>query len=318
MSLDQERDVLKNELEKTTAKVGLSSVSKEDGETQTPKKVGIGIRTYSADIADIMKREKGSVIKIALAEQERRNAYKKEKDPTSTKNLIVILLGVIFIVSGILIFVYTIINRDSPVSVVAPIGSPSLIYSENQTQIDITNLTRGNLFNSIHSTAVADFAENETITNMFITNQTSVGRSLVSVNILFSKLGIKIPESVVSNLTGQFMLGVYKVEDKGNLFLIVKVRDFNQSFSAMKDWEVSMVNDLVRFFQIDPKSFEGNIFLKPFQNGVTFNKESRSLYDDNGVLVFSYIYLDRNTILMTNHTASVDEIVKRINSQSIK
>ncbi|MEZ4113878.1 MAG: hypothetical protein R3B65_00180 [Candidatus Paceibacterota bacterium] len=74
MSLDQERDVLKNELEKTTASVGPSPILKDD-----EKKVGVGIRTYSADIADIMRREKGSVIKIALAEQERRKAYKEKK-----------------------------------------------------------------------------------------------------------------------------------------------------------------------------------------------------------------------------------------------
>ncbi|MDQ5883190.1 MAG: hypothetical protein QG654_102 [Patescibacteria group bacterium] len=315
MTLDEDRDVLKKELEKTTATVGLSSDPKENQEV---KKVGVGIRTYSADIADIMRREKGSVIKIALAEQERRNAYKETKDPTSTKNLIVILLGVVFIVSGVLIFIYTIMNRDNPISVTMPIGSPSLIYSENQTQTDITNLTRGNLFNSIHNTSEASFAENETITNMFMTSQTSAGRSLISINILFNKLGIKIPESVTRTLTGQFMLGVYKIEDKGNLFLVFKVKDFNESFSAMKDWEVSMVNDLVRLFKIDPKSFAGDIFLKEFQNGVTFNKESRNLYDDNGSLVFSYIYLDRSTILMTNHSPSVDEIIKRINSQSIK
>lgn len=315
MSLDQDREVLKNELEKTTAVVGPSPLSKENTDS---KKVGIGIRTYSADIADIMRREKGSVIKIALAEQERRKAYKETKDPTSTKNLIVILLGVIFIVSGVLIFVYTIINRDAPVSVVAPIGSPSLVYSENQTQTDITSMTRGNFFTAVHNTAVASFAENETITNMFITNQSSIGKSLISVNILFDKLGIRVPESLVNSLTGQFMLGVYKVEDKGNLFLIIKVKDFNESFSAMKDWEVSMVNDLVRLFKIDPKSFTGDIFLRTFQSGVTFNKESRNLYDENGVLVFSYVYLDRNTILMTSHTPSVEEIIKRINSQSIR
>ncbi len=311
MTLDQDRDILKNELEKTTDTSG----AKETTET---KKVGVGIRTYAADIGDIMRREKGSVIKIALAEQERRQAYKEQKDPTSTRNLIVILLGVMFIVAGILIFVYTIMNREAPVSVVAPITSPSLIYSENQTQTDVTNLTRGNLFTTIHTTAKASFAENETITNMSMTSQAAAGRTLIPVTILFNKLGIKIPESVVNTLTGQFMLGVYKVEDEGNLFLIFKVKDFNQSFSAMKDWEISMANDLVRLFQIDPKSFTGDIFFREFQSGVTFNKESRNLYDEDGTLVFSYVYLDRSTILMTNHSASVEEIVKRINSQSIK
>jgi len=313
MSLEDDRNILQSQIEKTTSTVDLPSSSKE-----RTKKVGSGIRTYSADIADIMRREKGSVIKIALAEQERRNAYKEKRDPTSTKNLLVVLFGVIFIVAGILIFVSSFMNRNSPIPVVVPITSPSLVYSENQTQTDITNLTRGNFYSSIHSTVAADFAEEKTITNMFITNQSSAGKSLLSANIFFNKLGIVLPDEVSKSLTGQFMLGSYKLDGKGNMFMILKVKDFNQSFIAMKDWEVSMVNDLVRLFQVDAKSYAGDIFLGRFKDGVTFNKESRNLYDDDGALVFSYIYLDRNTILMTNHTPSVDEIIKRINSQSIR
>ena len=58
-------------------------------------------------------------------------------------------------------------NRETPVPVVVPVGSPSLIYSENQTQTDITNLTQ-NLFSDKHNIK-ATFVENETITNMIIT-----------------------------------------------------------------------------------------------------------------------------------------------------
>lgn len=315
MSLEDDRDILKKELEQTTAKESSSPALKTD----IPyKKVGVGIRTFAADIADIMRKEKGSVIKIALAEQERRQAYKQEKDPTSTRNLLVILFGVVFIVAGILIFVYTIINRNEPIPIVVPVGIPSLIYSENQTQTDLTELTRGKLFSAIHSAVGASFAENETITNIVVTSQTSLGRSPVSVPILFNKLGVKAPERILNSLTGQFMLGVYKIEDKGNLFLILKVKDFNESFSAMNEWEISIANDLVRLFQIDPNAFTGDIFLEEFRSGVTFNKEARNLFDKDGRLVLSYVYLDRNTILITNHMPSVEEIVKRINSQSIK
>lgn len=313
MGLDKEREILKDELEKTTGVVSSSS-NKEPA-----KKVGVGIRTYSADIADIMKREKGSIIKIALAEQARQKEGKESKDPTSTRNIIIILVGASFIIFGIMIFVFTILNKDNPVSnisVSSPVV-PGLVYTENQTQTDITNLTRGNLFTTISNSAIANFAENNTMVNIFLTNSSSL-RNQISILVFFDKLGIDIPEVLKSSLTGQFMLGSYKTNNEGNLFLILKVKDYNESFVAMKDWEVSMANDLVRLFKIDPKSFTGDIFLQPFRERVLFNKEMRGLYDEDGRLVISYTYIDRTTIVITSHTPSVEEIIKRINSQSIR
>ncbi|MDQ5901470.1 MAG: hypothetical protein QG580_185 [Patescibacteria group bacterium] len=313
MELDKEREILKEELEKTTGVVSSSSSSKEPS-----KKVGVGIRTYSADIADIMRREKGSIIKIALAEQARQKEGKESRDPTSTRNIIIIFIGIAFIVSGIMIFIYTALDKQTSNNavVMAPIV-PGLIYTENQTQTDITNLTRGNLFNTISNSSDASFAENKTMVNIFLTNASSL-RSQISVLVFFDKLGIKIPENLKASLTGEFMLGSFKVEDKGNLFLILKVKDYNESFVAMKDWEVSMANDLVRLFKINPQSFTGDIFLLPFRDRVLYNKEMRGLYDEDGRLVVSYTYIDRNTIIITSHTPSVEEIIKRINSQSIR
>lgn len=316
MGLDKEREVLKKELEKTTGSVGLSSGSKEVPQT---RKVGVGIRTYAADIADIMRREKGSVIKIALAEQERRRAYQEKRDPTSTRNIIVILLGIIFIVSGIMIFVYSIMNRSAPIpATLNQTVLPGLIYTENQTQTDITNMSRGNLFNTIHEMVRAPFAEIGTITNIAMISQTSVGRSATTAQNFFSKLGIAAPGRVTNTFTGAFMLGSHKQTSDGNLFLMIKIKDYNESFSAMREWEISMVSDLVRLFQIDSRNFAGNIFLKNFQNAVLFNKDARSVYDDDGVLVLTYVYADRNTVIITTNSGTVGEVVKRMNIQSIR
>lgn len=308
-----------DDAEKLKKQIEIKTAGVDNSDKKTsPKKVGIGIRTYAADIANIMREEKGSIIKIALAEQERRQNLKEKRDPTSTKNLIVILLGITFIVAGVLIFVYFIVNRDNPVTVNTPVSGPSLIYSENQTQIDMSSLTRGNFFKAIHSNMDGGFAENGTITNLMITTPTSIGRAPVGIFPFFDKLGIKAPDAIKNLMSQVFMLGVYTDDGEGNLFLIFKVSDFNASFSAMKEWEVSLANDLVRLFRIDPQSFEGDIFLKEFKSDVVFNKQARNLYDDSGSLVLSYVYIDGNTIIITNDAESVEEVIKRINSQSIR
>lgn len=315
MEPDKEREILKDELEKTTAKEGIPHRE----EKEAPKKVGVGVRTYAADIADIMRKEKGSVIKIALAEQERRKAYQEKKDPTSTKNLIVIFIGIIFIVAGIMIFVYSIMNRSKPATIsYGQSVLPGLFYTENQTQTDITNLTRGNFFNAIHSNVDASFAENDTITNVVLTAQIGNGRGQAPVGLMFNKLGIKVPENVLNTFTGSFMLGTYKKADKGNMFLVIKIKEYNESFSAMRSWEVSMLNDLVRLFRINSQDFTGNIFLKDFRNAVIFNKDARALYDENGQFVFAYIYVDRSTIMLTTYMPVAEEVIKRMNVQSIR
>lgn len=315
MNENEKIENLKSELEKTTAPEGIVHKEKE----VTPKKVGVGIRTYSADIAEIMRKEKGSVIKIALAEQERRRAYKEKKDPTSTKNLIVVFLGLIFILGGIMIFVFSVVNKTKPIPVSqTQVLLPGLFYTENQTQIDITNLTRGNLFSAIHSNIDASFADNNTITNIVLISTTSTGRTPSPFGMMVSKLGLKIPDKVLNSLTGNFMLGTYKQFDKGNMFLVFKIRDFNESFSLMREWEVSMINDLVRLFRINTRDYSGNIFLKNFQNAVFYNKDARAVYDDEGALVMAYVYLDKNTIMITAYAPAIEEVVKRINIQSIR
>ncbi|MDQ5952803.1 MAG: hypothetical protein QG551_31 [Patescibacteria group bacterium] len=314
MELDQDRDVLQKEIEKTTAPA--SSVPVLNSENT--KKVGVGVRTYAADIAEIMRREKGSVIKIALAEQERRHENTEKHDPTSTKNLIVVFIGLIFIIGGILIFVYFLVNRNTGVSIAPPVTSASLVYSENQTQIDLSATTRGTLFTAIHSNLTGEFAENGTITNLLITTPTSVGRNPATIQSVFTKLGIKPPESILNLISPNFMLGVYEKDEVGNMFLIFRVSDFNQSFAAMKEWEVSFANDFVRLFRIDAKSFNGDIFTEEFKSDVIYNKQARNLFDKDGRLVISYIYIDSNTIIITTNTELVDEVIKRINSQSIK
>lgn len=313
MNENEKIENLKSELEKTTAPEGIVHKEKEDA----PKKVGVGVRTYAADIADIMRKEKGSVIKIALAEQERRKNYKEKRDPTSTKNLIVIFMGLIFILGGIMIFAYSIVKNSEPIFVQQqPFVLPGFFYTENQTQIDITNLTMGGLFGALNSSIDANLTDNETVTNIVLIS--GENRMPIDSNVFFSRIGVDLPDGISFSLSGGLMVGTHKQLDRGNLFLIIKTREFNEAFSAMREWETTMVNDLARLFRLDSSSFSGNIFLKNFRNSIFLNKDGRAVYDDEGNLVLAYIFIDKSTIMITRHPPSMDEAIKRFNIQSIR
>lgn len=296
-----------------------------DKNLNTPKpevpheKIVGGVRTYATDIAEMMKREKGSIIKIALAEQKRRDESKQKLDPTATRNVIVMMLGFILIVGGIMVFIYSIVNRSQPIDVVQSNQVfPSLFFTENQVQIDATDLNRTELLRAIETQVANHTLVVTTINNLYISYKTPMGQQALPATVFMQKLGIDVPDVLFQNLSPQMMVGVYSQEPNNNQFLILKVKDFNETFLAMRDWETSMLSDLLRFFQIDTSSEGKDIFNKDFETVTLFNKEARILKDSNGKTMLSYIFLDPKTVMITTQTDAVQEVIKRLNLQNIK
>lgn len=277
------------------------------------------VRTYATDIGEMMKREKGSVIKIALAEQKRRDEFKKKMDPTATKNIVVMLAGIALIVGGIMVFVYSIMNRSKPVPVTNYASSlPSFFFTENQIQIDMTELNRTELVDTIHAQMSNTTLVPETFNNLFVSYKTVAGQAPVPSNVFFQKLGIVIPDGLFQNLYPSFMLGIYNETTGNDLFMVFKVKEFNETFLAMREWEPRMLTELVRLYDIDTSGYGKAIFNKEFTTVTMFNKEARVLKDDSGKVVLSYIFLDPKTVMITTETPGLEEVIKRMNLQTIR
>ncbi len=291
-----------------------------DASKPIPKeKLEGAVRTYATDIGEMMKREKGSVIKIALAEQHRRDEFKKKMDPTTTKNIIVMIIGITLIVAGIMVFVYVIVNRAKPVPVTNFVTNlPTFFFTENQVQIDMTELNRTELVDTVHLQMENTTLVPETFNNLFVSYNTAAGQTQVPANVFLQKLGIEIPEGLFQNLYPSFMLGVYNEKDGNDLFMIFNVKDFNATFDAMREWEPKMLSELVRIFDIDTSAYDKTIFSKEFVTDTLYNKEARVLKDDEGKVLLSYIFLDTRTVMVTTETPGLEEIIKRMNLQTIK
>lgn len=277
------------------------------------------VRTYATDIGEMMKREKGSVIKIALAEQHRRDEFKKKMDPTATKNIIVMMIGIMLIIGGIMVFVYAIVNRAKPVPVTNfATNLPTFFFTENQVQIDMTELNRTELVDTVHAQMANTTLVPNTFNNLFVSYKSAVGQTQVPANVFFQKLGIEIPEELFQNLYPAFMLGIYNETDGNDLFMILNIKDFNESFLAMREWEPRMLSELIRIFDIDTSPYGKAIFSKEFVTATLFNKEARVLKDDTGKVLLSYIFLDPKTVMITTETPGLEEVIKRMNLQTIK
>lgn len=312
-----------NDFEKS--KKALEFVAQEMSEEKKPKKevshsdIEPGLRTYASDIAEMMRREKGSIVKIALAEQQRRDDFQKRRDPTSTRNIVVMLLGIALIVGGVMIFVYSIIGRGKPIAVTNySIDLPSFFFTESQVHIDMTDLNRTELIKAIQNEVSSDNLSINTIKNIFISYHFNDNLIQTPSIAFLQKLGIDIPENLFSNLESNFMTGVYRGENGGELFLVFHVKDFNQSFTAMREWEGTLLSEMVRLFAIDTSVYGKEIFNKNFVTTIVSNKEVRVLQSDTGETIFSYAFLDPKTLLISTKGDSLNEILKRITLQSIR
>lgn len=295
------------------------TVAAEEAPSVEPEKLEGGMRTYATDIAEMMRKEKGSIIKIALAEQKRRDEFKKKTDPTATKNIIVMMLGFILIVGGIMIFIYSIVNRSKPVPVVVTNSVlPSFFFTENQVQIDMSDLNKSELYRAIGVQTDNQTLVPGTINNLYISYQTSAGQAPVPSTVFLQKLGMEIPDSLFQSLYPGLMVGVYTKSPNNKLFMILKVKDFNDAFLAMRDWEKTMLSDTLRLFSITMGPDGKALFNKDFETVTLFNKEARVLNDSSGTTVLSYIFLDPKTIMVTTQTDAVEEVIKRMNLQTIK
>jgi hypothetical protein len=195
---------------------------------------------------------------------------------------------------------------------------PTLIFSENQVQIDVTNLNRNELLNAIDNQVGNEALQDKTINNLYLSYGGSGSTNPFPATAFFQKLGIEIPDTLFQNLFPGIMLGVYNQKDNNRLFVILKVKDFNETFLAMREWEPTMLSTLVRLFKIDTSAYGKAIFSKDFETGTLFNKEGRLLRDSAGKTILSYIFLDPNTVMITTSTESVEEVTKRLNLQTIK
>lgn len=281
--------------------------------------VNTTVRTYASDIANMMKREKGSIIKIALAEQKRRDNAAARRNPTSTKNVVVVMLGVALIVGGVMIFVSSVMSRGKPVTVVdTTTNLPSLFFTENQIQIDMTEASRTRLIEAISLQTENRTLVPGTMNNLYISYQAPTGQVQAPAQMFLQKLGIETPDDLFQNLYPGFMLGVYAKADVNDLFLILRVKDFTEGFASFRSWEPKMLAEFVRLFAIDTGPYGKDIFSQPFTSQTIANKEARFILDKTGSPVFGYVILDPKTILIGTSTAYVEEIAKRMNLQSIK
>ena len=272
------------------------------------------IRTYKDDVAESVKSKKTSLVRMVIAESERRETETEIESPRSKRNLIFISLSAVLFILGASGGIY-VFNKyrgaDEPVPITED-KAASLIFAETQKEIPVTGRSSASIIQAFAAEITGANIRLDTIEHISPTEETAEGKARPSAQRFFFFLDNRMPANLLRSLTPDFMLGVHAFN--GNQpFLILTTDYYENSFAGLLTWERYMARDLLPLFGIN-KNEDDPIFERPFQDRVVKNRDARILYDDLGQIIIMYVFKDKRTVIVTTSENTLDEVVKRLNA----
>ena len=301
---------------------------------QNNKNNGIpNIKTYSSDMADVIRQKEMSVIKIAMAEKEKREQEKLDEENNvsqgnSSLGKFFLIFGGIVLVAGALGGLYYLnqkkINPEVPV--VTENEILAIISYDEKSSINIPNKNNITDITNIIKTEKEKIGKSKSVRAVFLTETINNKEELLPLVNILSLTGVETPSPIKRSLSGEYMLGVFTpvikvenintenlgVENKTtpSLFLILKVTDYNISYAGMLEWEQTMQNDFKNLFTLS--SQEGVPVNNLFKDILINNKDVRVMYNQKEEGVLYYLFADKNTLVITDNEDTIKEVTARL------
>lgn len=288
------------------------------------------VKTYMSDMADTVRQNEISVIKVALAEQnkhEREDLYRKIEGTTSKK--VFWAIGGIILIAVAIGGTYYLIKQKQKNSIPTPIIRDESIISYDETfPIEIT--AKDNLSEKINLAKkdTDGTAKSGTIKYFPISTINTEGVSeKITTADLFLMLSSNAPQSLIRSLSDSFMIGTYTktistVPDDPNnqpkLFIIFQSKDYDYTYAGMFDWEKNMANDMLDLFSIETKESRLKLVETPWKDIVVNNKDARVLVNESGKNLLYYLFIDKTNLIITSDSNVIKEIVSRLMIKNMK
>ncbi len=276
------------------------------------------IRTYSSDLAEAIKESKGSIVKIAIAEDERRQQERKEFEDAPKKNALFALGSVLIILITIAslygIFWYKKTSKVEPV-IVPPVPD-TVIKSEFEGAINVSGMTRTQMIPAIRASVLTPGIRPGTIKNVKIVEGGlgGVAPTDVAVGKFLKMLDTHASNDFIRALSSDYMVGIYLYE-KANLFFVLTGQSHDYLQKGMIDWEPFLFEDIAPLFGIDTMGDFAKYNDTPFKDVIVENREARAVVDENNKPLFFYTFLNPETIFISVDPKTLTQAVLKLRNQ---
>ncbi len=296
-------------------------ISGKEGPLGTSGKTGEEIeirrlRTYKEDVAEALKREKTTVVKMVLDEQRRKEGLAPVGEVSSKKNAILVWLSIIFLVLGggtvAMIYVF---KKNDGAAITQPGGKiVSIVFAESEKKISVTDVPSERLGKLVKTEVLGADIRLDTVENLWFTEAGPVANSKgepieaeINMARFWSALGIDLPPVLLRSLSDEFMVGVH-AWNGNQAFIVLKNNFYENAFAGMLKWEETMAKDLLSILTNRPLS---SFYGKPFQDMVIKNRDIRGIVDENGEPILLYTFVNRETVIIATHKDTLNEAMSR-------
>jgi len=274
----------------------------EEKKTQLNDKDIKVLRTYTSDMAEAIRDNEMSVIKVALAEKEKREREEvyKEAEGTKTSKIFLTMGGILLIIMAIIGSMYLISKKkEVPIKTVAEVET--FVAYDSYEYIDTTGMLNiDGLVTKIKSLT----SQNTGLVKVLFPTETITDKSqLLTTQKFFSLFRINAPGALVRSLSDKYLVGQYfdkenLTNEKYKMFLIFQTDNYNQTYASMLDWEKTMSKDLSMMFNLNTE--ETTINNQSWKDLVLNNKDVRVLYGQGGEESLYYVFANKNKLIITN------------------
>lgn len=265
------------------------------------------IRTYASDMADVVKEKQGSVVKIVMAEEDKRRKVVENIKPTSRKNIFFIAGSMLAIALTLLVIVFAISRSNKPIEVTdTPITTQTskIIPYESDLTLNTTGV-RLVLASEIEKSLAGSYTLGS-ITSINLTDDSGI---FLKTNDFINLMRIRLSSPFLRSLSDDYMIGIHTFN--GNeLFLILESNSYDATFAGMLSWEQTMLVDLYDIFDITSTTLSLNN--ATFQDILIDNIDTRAVLDESGEIVLMYSIVNEHTIIITKSEETFKEIRGRL------
>jgi len=294
-------------------------IIKEGGEEkkeQNPKKKNI-IRTYQGDIAEALKRNNGSVTKIAMAEQKKKQDFKDSQRKEKKTRLGALLGSLTLLLFGIFALSYVVFfaPKNDIITDIKGLEVNEIVFSEIKKEVDSTSLNKEKLIEAVVNeirTSVfrLDYIEHVVFTRNRVGLGGEIIKSVLPTRDFFALVTDRLPPALLRSFNGDYMFGIHAFN--GNTpFIIVDIDFFENAFAGMLKWETFMADDLFPLFGVDASR---SVKEKRFKDLVFKNYDIRVLTDEVDRVLLAYAFTNKNVLIITTDIDTFEELINKLNT----
>ncbi len=267
------------------------------------------LRTYAGDMADAIREQQGSVIKIAVAEERRRESERAAFSPTSKKNLKFIAGGIILALLAGGIFWYIAAHKNQSPKVETPKYAPTSLVPSDETQIiNIDSLGGDTLAKAVVLKEKIPLADKK-IRNIVVVEGSAGAEKTIPAARFLSLINSSASPSLLRSMDPDFMLGVYENAGNPSPFAVFKINSYEQAFIGMLAWERKLFDDWNAPFSMSIGPDDAYLFSSHFIDTIIENRDGRVLLDKNNKMALGYVYMNTSTLVIATNEETMRALI---------